>query len=326
MPTVVIAWDMLFPFAGPHVEQLRRAGFDVRLAEKRLASEAETIEALRGVAAVIAGGEPYTHRVLASLPELRVVSRAGVGTDRVDTEAATRHRVVVTITPAGNHEAVAEHALTMLLALARSVVRHDQEVRRGVWSRGALQPLRGRTLGIVGLGRIGRAVAVRAAAFRMRLLACEEFPDAEFVRHHGIELVDLDRLLALSDFVTLHVPLTAQTRGLINRTTLAGMKRGSYLVNTARGGLVVEPDLLEALRSGQLAGAGLDVFNEEPTPAHNPLLQLENVLVSPHLAGGDIQGLNDMALAAAQNIIDLHQGKWPEGSVVNPAVRPAWRW
>jgi len=288
--------------------------------------EAETIEALRGAAATIAGSEPYTELVLGSLPELRVISRSGVGVDRIDLEAATRRRVAVAITPGGNYEAVAEHAMALLLALTRSLLRQHQEVRRGAWNRAPLLPLRGRTLGLIGMGRIGKSVALRAAQFRLRLIACDPYPDLAFARIHGIELVDLDTLLAQADYVTLHLPLTPATKGLINRQILARMKPGGLLVNTSRGALVVEEDLLSALQSGHLAGAGLDVLNQEPPSPENPLLRLENVLVTPHVAGVDDQSCADMAVQAAQNIIDLYHGCWPEGSIVNPAIRPGWHW
>lgn len=187
-------------------------------------------------------------------------------------------------------------------------------------------PLRGRTLGLIGMGRIGKSVALRAAQFRLRLIAYDPFPDDAFARSHGIELVDLNTLLAQADYVTLHLPLTPATKGLINRETLARMKRGGLLINTARGGLVVEEDLMNALRSGHLAGAGLDVFNQEPASSTNPLLQLENVLVTPHVAGVDDQSCADMAAQAAQNIIDLYQGRWPEGSIINADIQPGWQW
>ncbi len=327
MPTVVITSEVILDKQAPHLEMLRNAGMDVCYPPRRgLTGEADTIEAVRGAAATIAGSEPYTETVLASLPELRVISRSGVGVDRVDLDAATRHRVAVAITPHGNHEAVAEHAMALLLALSRSLLRQHQEVRAGTWNRTALMPLRGRTLGLVGIGRIGKSVALRAAQFRLRLIAYDPFPDEAFARSHGIELVDLDSLLAQADYVTLHLPLTPATKGLINRETLARMKRGGLLVNTSRGGLVVEEDLLKALQSGHLAGAGLDVLNQEPPSSNNPLLQLENVLVTPHVAGVDQQSSVDMAVQAAQNIIDLYQGRWPEGSIVNPDIRPGWRW
>lgn len=327
MPTVLIVPQVLYRTPGRHAEILREAGFDLKYPEPQaIYSEEETIAMLEGCAAVIAAGEPYSDRVLSALPALRVVARAGVGFDMVDVEAATRHRVAVAITPRGNYEAVAEHALTMLFALAKGIVRQDREVRCGVWSREVLQPLRGKTLGVVGLGRIGRASAVRGAAFRMNVLACEAYPDQEFIKKHGIELVSLDELLARSDYVTLHVPLNDETRGLINRETLAQMKSTAYLVNTARGGLIVEEDLLAALNSGQLAGAGLDVFAQEPTPQDNPLLSLPNVLSSPHMAGVDTQSVEDMAVESAENIVELFQGRWPAGAIVNAQLQTHWSW
>jgi D-3-phosphoglycerate dehydrogenase / 2-oxoglutarate reductase len=206
------------------------------------------------------------------------------------------------------------------------LTRRNQEVRQGVWTKVPLLPLRGRTLGLIGMGRIGQSVALRAAQFRLRLIAFDSLPDMVFARTHGIELVDLDTLLSEADYITLHVPLTSSTKGLINRTTLSRMKLGSLLVNTSRGGLVVEEDLLDALQSGHLAGAGLDVFSQEPPSPENPLLRFENVLVTPHMAGVDVQSSSDMAVQAAQNIIDLYHGHWPEDSIVNPAIRSSWHW
>jgi D-3-phosphoglycerate dehydrogenase len=327
MPCVLIVPAPLYHTRGPHTEILERAGFEIRYpAEKKpVLSEDEIMSALPGISAVVAGAEPYTERVFAAAPELRVISRAGVGSDAVVMAAATQHNVAVTITPGTNHDAVAESTLALLLALARSVPRLDREVRAGRWPRDPLEPIRGKTLGIVGLGRIGQSVARRAAPFNLHLLACEAAPDLAFVARYNIELVPLDTLLERSDFVTLHVPLTPETRGLIRRETLARMKRGSILINTARGGLVVEADLAAALRSGHLRGAGLDVFEREPAVG-NPLLELDNVLASPHVAGVDTQSLIEMANSAAQNIVDLAAGVWPERCVVNPAVRSTWKW
>jgi phosphoglycerate dehydrogenase-like enzyme len=210
--------------------------------------------------------------------------------------------------------------------VARSVVPSTIDTRAGNWRRRTIFiPLRGRTLGIVGLGRIGRSVAVRAAAFGMRLVACEKLPDLDFVKKHGIELVDLDTLLAESDFVTLHTPMTSDTRELINARTLARMKRGSVLINTSRGGMVNEADLVAALKRGHLAAAGLDVLAVEPPPADHPLLALDNVIVSPHVSALDSQAVEDMSVGAARNILDLFAGKWPAGSIVNPEVKANWR-
>lgn len=327
MPKVLIAPACFYKVPGPYVKLLQEAGFEVVYPpHPDPIAEADTLACLQGVSAIIAGGEYFNDRVLSQLPDLRVIARAGVGYDRVDVPAATKHQVAVTITPTANHECVAEHTMGLLLALTRNVVRHHEDVLRGDWSRQPMVPLRGRTLGLVGLGRIGRSVAVRAQAFRLRVIAHDQYADPEFVQRLGIELVDLPTLFAQSDYVSLHAPLNDTTRGLINSQTLGQMKRGSYLVNTARGGLVVEQDLLSALQSGQLAGAGLDVFEQEPTPIDNPLLKLPNIVTSPHLAGGDFQSNEDMGTESARNIIALAQGGWPVGAVVNESIRESFKW
>jgi len=328
MPGVLVTTEVLRHREGSYFDLLSRAGYQVHFPAKALLlSEDDVIEALAGYPAVIAGSEPYTDRVLAALPELRVIARNGVGYDRVDVLSATRRGVALTITPEGNYQAVAEHALALLLAVARSVVQNANDTRGGQWRRRTIFiPLRGKTLGIVGLGRIGRSVALRAKAFGTRVLACETYPDKQFVSEQGIELVDLDSLLAQSDFVTLHTPMTGTTKALINRQTLARMKPGSILINTARGGMIDEEALLDALRSGHLAGAGLDVLVTEPPPPDHPLLQLDNVVVSPHVAALDSQAVEDMSMCAARNIVDLLAGRWPpDGSLVNPDVKAHWK-
>ena len=327
MPRVLITTEALHKNSGPHLPILERAGFEVCYTPRGfLLTEEETLAAMQDMPAVIAGSEPYTERVLAGLPKLRVISRNGVGYDRIDVPAATRHGVAVTITPEGNHQAVAEHALALLLAVTRSIARSSAETRTGQWRRQNVHiPLRGKTLGIVGLGRIGRSVAVRAEAFGVKLIACEKYPDAEFVKRHNIELVDLDTLLSRADFVSLHTPMGPETQDLINRETLARMKPGSVLINTARGGLVNEADLLAALQSGHLAGAGLDVLQCEPPPADHPLLRLDNVVVTPHVSSLDTQAIIDMSVAAAQNLVDLFAGRTPTASLVNPAVMTGWK-
>jgi phosphoglycerate dehydrogenase-like enzyme len=257
---------------------------------------------------------------------LRVIARTGVGYDLIDVAAATAHRVAVTITPGTNQESVAEHTWALILALARRIVANDRVVHGAGWDRALVKPARGMTLGLVGMGRIGRAVAVRARAFRVRVVAFDAIRDAEFDERHGIERLPLDELLACSDVVSLHVPLTPATHGMVNREFLAKMPPKSYLINTSRGGLVVEADLRDALRSGHLAGAGLDVLNHEPPEPGNPLLGLPNVILSPHVAGTDTQSMRDMVELAASTIVELHQNHWPVDCVVNSELRGGWRW
>jgi phosphoglycerate dehydrogenase-like enzyme len=176
------------------------------------------------------------------------------------------------------------------------------------------------------LGRIGKAVVPRALGLGLKVIAYDPFPDREFAARREIELCELDDLLARADIVSLHLPGTAETTNLIDAAALARMKRGSILINTARGNLVDEDALVEALRSGHLAAAGLDVFKREPLPPDSPLLTFDNVLVSPHMGGLDVESLDAMGRLAAECVVDLHRGRWPEACVVNPAVRPGWKW
>lgn len=332
MPIVVISpEEMQHKPDAPYARILQDAGLEIRYPSnphfaRGLGGDAETIEELRGAAAVLAGGEYFGKHALENLPDLRVIARVGVGFDRVDVETATRRNVAVTITPTANHEAVAEHAMALLLATAKRIVGDDTMLRSGQWKRRLTHPVRGSTLGLVGLGRIGRSLAVRALAFRMRVIACEPNADPGFVAEHGIELTDLPTLLASSDYVSLHCPLTPQTRGLFHRETLAQMKPGAVLINTARGGLVVEADLIEALRSGHLRAAGLDVFESEPIAPDHPLLKMDNVVVTPHTAGGDTRSLLDMGIEAAHAVATLYRGQWPAGQVVNAELEPSFRW
>jgi D-3-phosphoglycerate dehydrogenase / 2-oxoglutarate reductase len=316
---------------GPEVQILREAGFEVRYPAnttftRGLGTEDETISTLRGINALIAGGEWLTDKVFAAVPELRVVARAGVGYDRVDIPAATRHGVAVTITPTANHAAVAEHTLALLFGVTRQIAINDRTMRAGQWIRRALAPVRGRTIGLVGLGRIGRSTAVRCAALGIKVIAFEVKPDLAFVKQHAIELVTFDELLKRSDFVSLHCPLSDETRGLMNADAFTKMKPGSLFINTARGGLVVEADLIAALESGHLGGAGLDVFEKEPPDPKNPLFQMDQVVVSPHVGGGDTQSNADMGAEAARCIVSLSRGEWPQGAVVNDSLESAWKW
>jgi phosphoglycerate dehydrogenase-like enzyme len=326
MPTVLIAPSTLAGIEAPYLQVLREAGLEPLFpARQAQLTEDELLDVVPRLVASIAGSEPYTRRVLAAAPHLRVIARAGVGHDAVDLAAATDYGVAVTITPGTNHDAVAEQTMAMILALAKNLVALHQAVKQGQWPRQASLPLRGRTLGIAGLGRIGKAVAVRGVCFGMRVLAYEPYPDSAFVARHQVTLVPFERLLAESDYLTLHVPLSLESQYLMNRRTLSLMKPTAFLINTARGGLVNEADLFEALQARRLAGAALDVFEREP-PGSSPLFDLENVLLLPHTAGVDLQSRDDMALSAARAIVALSRGEWPAEQVVNPDVRAKFHW
>lgn len=340
MDKVLIAPAQLAGLDAGFVRALRDAGFELVYPKKRVQLlEADLLEQLQGVKAALAGSEPYTHRVLDAHPQLRVVARAGVGYDAVDVVAATERGVAVTITPNTNQDAVAEHTFALILALAKSIVPQHAGTVAGAWPRKANLPLRGSTLGIAGLGRIGKAVAIRGQCFGMKLLAYEPYPDHAFAAKHGVRFVSFDELLAESDYVSLHMPAMAESRHLINRTTLARMKPTAFFVNTARGALVNEADLVEALRNKRIAGAAIDVFEDEPPGAHalfelaktetsevSKTSEVYNVVVTPHAAGVDLQSRDDMALSAAQAIISLSRGDWPAEKVVNPDVRGKFRW
>jgi D-3-phosphoglycerate dehydrogenase len=300
---------------------LREAGFDIVMNEKdRLLSEADLIERLPGAVATIAGGELYTERVFASAPELRVVARFGVGYDRVDIDSATRHGVAVAMAFGTNHESVADYAFALAIGLGVELLPHHRRVAGGSWGCGFHPGLWGRCMGIVGLGRIGKAMARRCRAFGMDLLAVDPVADQAYAAANGIELVSLVELLRRADFVSLHTPLSPETRHLIGRRKLALMKPTAFLINTARGGLIDEAALHEALTSGRLAGAGLDVFEAEP-PEGSPLLDLDNVLLAPHAAGMDEAAERLMGERCVASILAILRGQDPgAGYVLNPEV------
>jgi phosphoglycerate dehydrogenase-like enzyme len=327
MPKALIAPMTLADLGGPYADLLREAGFELVYPKRPLQlTEEELLHQLPGVSGALAGSEPYTRRVITANPMLRVIARAGVGYDAVDVEAATEHGIAVATAPGTNQDSVAEHTFALILALAKNVVTQHPAVRAGRWPRQANLPLRGRTLGIAGLGRIGKAVALRGEAFMMRLLAYEPFPDTQFARDHRVTLVPFEQLLRESDYLTLHVPLVPESRQMINRKTLALMKPSAFLINTARGGLVNEADLAEALRTKRIAGAAIDVFEQEPPGKDHPFLAFENVVLTPHAAGVDLQSRDDMALSAARAIVALSKGEWPAEQIVNPEVRAKFRW
>jgi D-3-phosphoglycerate dehydrogenase / 2-oxoglutarate reductase len=329
MPNALITSRDVARVENRYRDVLESAGFQVVYppsGEANQLTDTELRACLQGIDAVVAGSEPYTAGLLDARPQLRVIARVGVGYDSIDVSAATARGIAVTIAPNTNQGSVAEHTFALILAVTRHIPARHEAVKSGRWPRSMSQPLRGRTLGIAGLGRIGKAVAVRARAFDMPVLAYEPAPDAAFCAVHAVTLVPFERLLAESDILSLHLPLAPETRGLINRATLGKMKPTAVLVNTSRGPLVCEADLVEALRAKRLAGAALDVFEHEPPPASHPLFALDNVVLTPHAAGVDVLSLGDMARSAAEAVVALHRGDWPAEKVVNPDVRRTFRW
>lgn len=257
-------------------------------------------------------------------PRLEVVARLGVGFDAVDVPALTARRVPLMVVGTANATSVAEHALFMMMALAKRGVEMDGRVRQGLWHerKGGLPvEMAGRTVLVVGFGRIGTRTAPRCRALGMHVLVFDPYVPAAAVRDAGFEPVgDLDVALEWADYVTLHCPRNAETLGMFGAARLARMKPGAFLVNTARGGIVDEAALEGALRSGHLAGAGLDVFATEPVGAGHPLLQLPSVIASPHMAGVTVQSMAGMAAATAGNMLDVLDGVPERDNVVNPEV------
>ena len=305
-------------------------------------SALEILNAAEGLE-VIAPGQMKRDELLAALPEadaliirsaskidaealgvatkLKLIARAGVGVDNVDLTVATEHGVIVMNTPDGNTISTAEMTIGLMLALARQIPQAHITMNDGKWDRKKFMgvELRGKTLGIVGFGRIGRAVAKRALAFEMTVIAFDPYIPADVAADLGVELVDLDTLYSRADFITLHAVLTDETRDMINAATLAKMKDGVRIVDAARGALINEADLAAALQSGKVAGAALDVYPAEPPPADDPLIQLPNVVHTPHLAASTEDAQITVAVDAAKQIVDaLLNQKYV--NVVNPDV------
>ncbi len=326
MPTVV--YTAKNPPDGPHAKIFADAGFDVVYPPDNcnVFIEDQLIALLQGAQAVVAGSEPYTPRVIQLLPNLRAIVRAGVGFDAVNLAACDDASIPVCTTPGVNHHCVAEHALAMLLAVARGFPLLDRKVREGRWDRKPYIRMSGKTIGIVGLGRIGQALATRAIGLGLKVVAYEPFPNHEFVGQWKVNLLDLDTLLGQSDYVSLHLPVMKETINLFDASKFSKMKRGAILINTARGQLINEADLYDALKSGQLAGAGLDVFQIEPLPLSSPLLTLDNVLVSGHVAGLDDESLHDTNKMCAELVVKLHKNEWPTGCVQNLKGVTNWKW
>ncbi|HET8630781.1 MAG TPA: phosphoglycerate dehydrogenase [Thermomicrobiales bacterium] len=272
--------------------------------------EDELCELVRDADGWVTHLETVTERVFAAAPRLKVISAGGVGYDHIDVAAASRHGVAVCICAGCNNHAVSELALGLMLGLARRIATADRAIREGGWPRLVGPELWGKTLGIVGLGRVGKSLALIGRGLGMRVLATDVVWDITFANEHQISYVSLPRLLGEADFVSLHCPLTPQTRGLINDATLAQMKPTAYLINTARGPIVDEAALVRALRERRIAGAGLDVFETEPRP-NNPFVEFENVLLTSHLGGATHEAVERSLQLALLNVTQVLTGGPP---------------
>jgi D-3-phosphoglycerate dehydrogenase len=315
MPSVLVTAPGVTGPDDPRLQPLRDAGWRIRTHRWTAGrpAEEEVVELVQGNDAVIASSaEQFTRSVIQRADTLKHIARWGVGYETVDVPAATDNGVLVTTTQGSNHWAVADQAFALMLAVARRVVELDRVARNGQWARPLGRDVWQKTLGVVGLGRIGKGVAQRAFGFEMRVLACEPFPDHAFCKQWNIELVELDDLFRQSDYVTLHAPGEADNQALVNSARLALMKPSAVLINTARGVLVDEDALYAALRAGTLAGAGLDVRVHEP-PIDDRFEALTNVVLTPHVAGSTEEAQAVSAEMVVRSVLQAYSGDPPHG-------------
>lgn len=316
---VLITTVFLFP--GDTVDRLiREAGFETihsHWTGKR--TEDQLIDLLQGIDGAIVAGDKFTPRVLESVDRLKVISRTGVGYDAIDVEAATARGIVVCSTPHVNMRSVADWTMALILQCARKIVQNETEVRSGRWARIEGRELWDSTLGIVGLGNIGKAVVQRARAFGMRIIACDPRRDEAFATENGVTYVSMDELLRESDYVSLHTFLNSSTRHLMNAERLAMMKPTAYVINTSRGGVIDQEALYEALKAKRVAGAALDVFETEPLEETSPLRTLDNLYLSAHCGGVTSDARARSGQTAAEDLLRVLKGEKP-AHMVNPEV------
>src|SRR5437660_6076862 len=317
MRTILVSDDV----SDSGLQPLRDAGFTVdRKTKLSVAELRSTLADYEGL--IVRSETKVTAELMDAAKKLRVIGRAGVGVDNIDVAAATARGIVVMNAPDGNTITTAEHTIALLIALARRVPQANSSLKSGKWERKRFLgvELQGKTLGIIGLGRIGRVVASRARAFGMKIIAYDPFMSPEQARDLEIELASLNEVFKQADFLTVHTPLTAETRGIVGRAAFAKMKQGVRIINCARGGLVDEEALREAIASGVVAGAAIDVFEQEPPPADHPLLQLDEVIATPHLGASTAEAQEGEAFTVAEQVRDYLFTGALRGSVNVPAI------
>lgn len=305
---------------GPHHDTLAATGWEIISARGPL-SEADTLTLVGDIDGYICGDDAITRRVLdKAVPRLKLLSKYGIGVDKIDVASCTELGIPVLFTPGVNHTTVAEHAFLLLLALEKNFLFHCDSTRSGGWNRRTGHEVLGKTIGIVGLGRIGREVAIRAKAFGMQPIGYDVFWDEAFATEHGVaRAATLDELFGASDYVSLHTNLTPETRDLVRAETIAKMKPGVIILNCARGEIVHTADMVAALQSGRVRGYATDVLDVEPPPADHPLTHLPNCIVTPHVGSRTSESVQRQAMAAVENLIRAMHGEKPLAQV-NPQV------
>jgi Phosphoglycerate dehydrogenase and related dehydrogenases len=305
---------------GAHHDLLASTGWEIIRARGPL-NEADTLALVGDVDGYICGDDMITRAVLEKArPRLKVLSKYGIGVDKIDVKSCTEFGIPLLFTPGVNHTTVAEHTFLLLLALEKNFLFHTDSTRSGGWKRKTGHELLDKTIGIVGLGRIGKEVAIRARAFGMKAIGYDVYWDEKFAAEHGVmRAATLDEIFAASDYLSLHTNLTPETRDMINARSIAKMKKGVLILNCARGEIVHTSDIVEALKSGQVGGYGTDVLDQEPPPADHPLLKLPNVVVTPHIGSRTHESVQRQAMAAVKNLIAAMHGEKPLAQV-NPEV------
>lgn len=320
MPRILLTTTSFQDTPGEHHAALAATGWDIVTARGPL-SEADTLAAVGDVDGMICGDDLITRAVLTKAgPRLAVISKYGIGVDKIDVAACTALGIPVLFTPGVNHTTVAEHAFLLLLALEKHFLFHVDSTRAGGWKRQTGRELLGKRIGIVGMGRIGREVALRARAFGMQPIGYDLFWDEVFAAANGIDRAGaLDDLFAAADYVSLHTNLTPETRDLVRAETITRMKPGVIVINCARGEIVNTTDMAAALRSGRVRGYGTDVLDVEPPPADHPLTGLANCIVTPHVGSRTLESVQRQAMAAVTNLVRAMHGE-PPLAQVNPVV------
>jgi len=316
----ILITDYVWASIEPERQVLAEIGAELIAAETGDAAELQKLAPTMD--GLLTCWNPVREPVIAAAKKCQVIARYGIGLDNIDVEAATERGIIVTNVPSYCIDEVSDHSMGLLLACARKIPRFDHAVKNGVWDQNIgpeMNRIRGKTLGIVGFGRIGQAIIPKAKAFGLIINVCSPRTAPECIQQHGAQKVSFQELLSTSDFITIHAPLTSETRYMFSYAEFRAMKPTAYLINTARGGIVDTPALTTALRNAEIAGAGLDVLETEPPEENEELLTLENAIVTPHAAFVSKDAILELEVTAARCVAQVLTGQLPE-SVVNPSV------
>ena len=297
------------------MKMLSEKGYEIQLNDiGRPYKKEEMLKFIRDVDGIIIGIDELSAEIIEKANKLKVISKYGTGLDNIDINVATNKKIIVTNTPTANVDAVADLAFGFILSLARRIPEADKKTKSAKWGKIIGKSVWKKTIGIIGLGKIGRQVIKRAKGFEMNILVFDIVKDKKFVQKYGIKYVNLEKLLRKSDYITIHIPLNDATRNMISYEELEKIKEGAFLINTSRGGIVNEQALYKALRNNKLRGAALDAYSSEP-PVESPLKELDNVIMTPHIGAYTEEAIENMSIQAAQNLIDVLEGRKPKNRV-----------